>query len=364
MERREFLENTLAGGVALSTNAGGPTAKPTNPVGDSAPRDVVIERAASGKPHAGKVLATIAPHSRRPLDPGRRHDRQADRRGLHRLPDPHQQRREGFVRPEPGPDRGRQRSRQRGHGQGAGHQAGVRSGLSQPPHGRRLARRDAGPADLSDSAAEDRHDLQLRPLGPLRGEPRPLRDGPVRRGGLLDGRRASGFSRALCRRAQAALGERKILLRPRTASWSIAWSTSASTIDKKMAAIRANRTMIGNMVREFRDELARRKLKLPELEKATRGGDSRVCRPAVSRRPRPAAARSTAWSTPSSFTTSGPTRRSTSISPSTRCRRSEGDRLEAGEDTWRGVDLLADGEDSDDAPPHPALTHEGRGCRA
>ena len=40
----------------------------------------------------------------------------------------------------------------------------------------------------------------------------------------------------------------------------------SATIDKKMAAIRANRTMIGNMVREFRDELAKRKLKLPELE--------------------------------------------------------------------------------------------------
>ena len=38
------------------------------------------------------------------------------------------------------------------------------------------------------------------------------------------------------------------------------------TIDKKMAAIRANQTMVGNMVREFRDELAKRKLKLPELE--------------------------------------------------------------------------------------------------
>jgi len=40
----------------------------------------------------------------------------------------------------------------------------------------------------------------------------------------------------------------------------------ASTIDKKMAAIRANRTMIGNMVAEFRAALARRNLKLPELE--------------------------------------------------------------------------------------------------
>jgi LmbE family N-acetylglucosaminyl deacetylase len=40
----------------------------------------------------------------------------------------------------------------------------------------------------------------------------------------------------------------------------------SSTIDRKMTAICANRTMIGNMVREFRDALAARKLKLPELE--------------------------------------------------------------------------------------------------
>jgi hypothetical protein len=40
----------------------------------------------------------------------------------------------------------------------------------------------------------------------------------------------------------------------------------ASTIDQKMAAIRANKTMLGHMVGEFRDSLAARKLKLPELE--------------------------------------------------------------------------------------------------
>lgn len=40
----------------------------------------------------------------------------------------------------------------------------------------------------------------------------------------------------------------------------------SSTIDRKMKAIRANRTMLQHMVGEARDELARRKLKLPELE--------------------------------------------------------------------------------------------------
>lgn len=40
----------------------------------------------------------------------------------------------------------------------------------------------------------------------------------------------------------------------------------SGTMEKKLAAIRANRTMLGHMVGEFRDELAQRKLKLPELE--------------------------------------------------------------------------------------------------
>lgn len=40
----------------------------------------------------------------------------------------------------------------------------------------------------------------------------------------------------------------------------------STTIDQKMAAIRANQTMLGHMVGEFRDSLAERKLKLPELE--------------------------------------------------------------------------------------------------
>lgn len=40
----------------------------------------------------------------------------------------------------------------------------------------------------------------------------------------------------------------------------------SATIDKKMEAIRANKTMIGHMVREFKDRLATRNLKLPALE--------------------------------------------------------------------------------------------------
>ena len=40
----------------------------------------------------------------------------------------------------------------------------------------------------------------------------------------------------------------------------------SSTIDQKLHAICANRTMVGNMVRELKHELTERKLKLPSLE--------------------------------------------------------------------------------------------------
>jgi hypothetical protein len=40
----------------------------------------------------------------------------------------------------------------------------------------------------------------------------------------------------------------------------------SSTIDRKMAAICANRTMLNHMMRDFRDRLAKRDLKLAELE--------------------------------------------------------------------------------------------------
>lgn len=40
----------------------------------------------------------------------------------------------------------------------------------------------------------------------------------------------------------------------------------STTIDQKMEAARANKTMLGNMVRHLRDDLAAKKLKLPELE--------------------------------------------------------------------------------------------------
>lgn len=64
MQRRKFLENTLAGTAALAagSQAGAKQPAARDVTGSDQP-EVVIERAQSGKPHAGKVLATIAPHS-------------------------------------------------------------------------------------------------------------------------------------------------------------------------------------------------------------------------------------------------------------------------------------------------------------
>lgn len=69
MQRREFLGETLSASL-LGAGAVKPgAAKSQPPIGDGAKDDVTqggsitIERAQSGKPHRGKVLATIAPHS-------------------------------------------------------------------------------------------------------------------------------------------------------------------------------------------------------------------------------------------------------------------------------------------------------------
>ena len=142
MQRREFLENTLASTAALPAQA---RSSQRDPVLGEAEPQVVIERAVSGKPHAGKVLATIAPHS----------DDHSILAGgtIAKLID------EGYtgylIRTSNdekdsydltlGPDHRRQRGRQRSHGQGAGHQAGLQSRLSQPSHGRRARASRCGP---------------------------------------------------------------------------------------------------------------------------------------------------------------------------------------------------------------------------
>jgi len=61
----------------------------------------------------------------------------------------------------------------------------------------------------------------------------------------------------------------------------------SSTIDKKITAICANRTMLMHMLRDFRDRLAARRLKLPELE----GDEASAIRAFANLRFREAAAR-------------------------------------------------------------------------
>ncbi len=59
MQRREFLVHSAAGSGLLAGASAGPSS-----IGSViAEREVVVEKAMPGKPHAGKVLATIAPHS-------------------------------------------------------------------------------------------------------------------------------------------------------------------------------------------------------------------------------------------------------------------------------------------------------------
>lgn len=54
MKRREFLEKAFAGGALLGSSVA---------VAAQAAGEIVIERPQAGKPHAGKVMAAIQPHS-------------------------------------------------------------------------------------------------------------------------------------------------------------------------------------------------------------------------------------------------------------------------------------------------------------
>jgi LmbE family N-acetylglucosaminyl deacetylase len=61
MKRRQFIGNTVVGGLlpAAAAQAQAPAA----PAEISAHGELVVERTLTGKPHAGKVLAAIQPHS-------------------------------------------------------------------------------------------------------------------------------------------------------------------------------------------------------------------------------------------------------------------------------------------------------------
>lgn len=66
MRRREFVNQMLAGGVLLG-GEGKMAVHQAGPPPQGAPADtaatVFVERPVSGKPHQGKVLAAIQPHT-------------------------------------------------------------------------------------------------------------------------------------------------------------------------------------------------------------------------------------------------------------------------------------------------------------
>jgi len=63
MQRRDFLSNSFAGGLAAASPQETPRGRPANDEESTSYEvETVIERRVSGKPHKGKVLAAIQPH--------------------------------------------------------------------------------------------------------------------------------------------------------------------------------------------------------------------------------------------------------------------------------------------------------------
>ena len=64
MERREFISGSLASASLLAGEKAKESQRPrTTGLDVTTPGEVIIERAQTGQPHRGKVLASIAPHS-------------------------------------------------------------------------------------------------------------------------------------------------------------------------------------------------------------------------------------------------------------------------------------------------------------
>ncbi len=268
MERRQFLEDTLASAALFGAPADKADRQSHPPAGvDELPREgqVVVERAAAGKPHAGKVLATIAPHS----------DDHSILAGgtIAKLID------EGYTGYLIRTSNDEKDSYDLSLGQTVA--ANERDneamakllGIKQVfDLGYRNHRMD------DDSRVEMRARLiflfrllkvdtifSYDPWGHYEENPdhyvtaQCVEAACWMAGGHLDF--PEHFAAGL---KPHSVNEKYYYARgPQAVNRVVDVST---TIDKKMAAIRANRTMVGNMVREFRAKLAARKLKLPELE--------------------------------------------------------------------------------------------------
>ncbi|MGD9720655.1 MAG: PIG-L deacetylase family protein [Pirellulales bacterium] len=264
MQRREFLENTLAGTAALAGPA--PPAAAGGAADDvTAGAEVVIERAASGKPHAGKVLATIAPHSddHSILAGGTIAKLIAEGYTGYLIRTSNDEKDSYDLSP------GQTVAANEADNQAMAKALGIQQVFDL---GYRNHRMD------DDSRVEIRARLiflirllkidtifSYDPWGHYEENPdhyvtaQCVEAACWMAGGHLDF--PEHFAAGL--RPHSVREKYYYARGPQLVNRVVDIST---TIDQKMTAIRANKTMIGHMLREFRDELAARKLKLPELE--------------------------------------------------------------------------------------------------
>jgi LmbE family N-acetylglucosaminyl deacetylase len=267
MERREFLETTLASSTLLG--AGETPSKPNQPArpgGDLlASAEVTIERAQSGKPHAGKVLATIAPHSDdHPILAGGTIIKLIEEGYTGYLIRTSNDEKDSYDLTS-----GQTIAANEADNEAMAKVLGIKQVFN-------LGYRNHRMDDVSRVEMRARLIFLIRllkidtifsydPWGHYEENPdhyvtaQSVEAACWMAGGHLDF--PEHFAAGL---KPYAVREKYYYARgPQAVNRVVDIS---STIDKKMAAIRANRTMIGNMVREFRDALAKRKLKLPELE--------------------------------------------------------------------------------------------------
>jgi LmbE family N-acetylglucosaminyl deacetylase len=265
MERRQFLEDTLASTALMGAGAQRPAGdKPAFDVNKPAD-DVVIERAAEGKPHAGKVLATVAPHSDdHPILAGGTIAKLIA---------------EGYTGYLIRTSNDEKDSYDMTLGQTVAANETDNEAMAKA-----LGIKQVFNLDYRNHHMDDVSRVEMRarliflfrllkvdtvlsydPWGHYEENPdhyvtaQCVEAACWMAGGHLDF--AEHFAAGL---KPHVVREKYYYARgPQAVNRVVDIS---STIDTKMAAIRANRTMIGNMVRELRDDLARRKLKLPELE--------------------------------------------------------------------------------------------------
>jgi len=287
MQRRQFLGQSLAAGALGSASVAAPAAaakQPSPPVGNDV--EVAIERAQSGKPHAGKVLASVAPHS----------DDHSILAGgtIAKLIE------EGYTGYLIRTSNDEMDSYDLSQGQTVAANEADNQAMAKV-----LGFKQVFDLNYRNHSMDDVSRVEMRmrliflfrllrvdtifsydPWGHYEENP--------------DHYVTAQCVEAACWMAAGHLDFPEHFaagLKPHAVSEKYYYARGpqqvnravdiSSTIDKKMAAICANRTMLGNMTREFRDRLAARKLKLPELE----GDEASAIRAYANLRFREAAAR-------------------------------------------------------------------------